>query len=113
MAYDEDLARRFGDALEGMAGISEKRMMGGICFMLNGNMIGGADQAKDGTRRFMFRVGKGNHHAGLELPGAIAMEQGGRKMSGFFFVEEEGCSDSDLRAWLSLAISHAAELPAK
>jgi len=114
MAYDEETAMRFRDAIGGMEGITEKRMMGGVCFMLNGNMIGGADlEKKSGIKRFMFRVGKDNHDAGLELPGAIPMEQGGRKMSGFFFVEEEGCNDDHLRAWLSLAIGHAAELPAK
>jgi len=104
---------RFRDAIGGMEGIAEKRMMGGVCFLLNGNMIGGADRAKNGICRFLFRVGKDNHDAGLELPGAIPMEQGGRKMSGFFFVEEEGCNIDDLTAWLSLAIGHAAELPAK
>jgi TfoX/Sxy family transcriptional regulator of competence genes len=57
MAHDEDLAARFRDGLAGMAGVSEKRMMGGVCFFLHGNMIGGADRTKSGERRFMFRVG--------------------------------------------------------
>ena len=83
MAYDEELAERFRDALGGRVGISEKRMMGGVCFLLNGNMIGGCDRTKSGERRFMFRVGKDNDEAAAELTGASPMIQGGRRMRGF------------------------------
>ena len=113
MAYDEDLAQRFRDALGGMVGISEKRMMGGICFLLNGNMIGGADRTKDGTGRFMFRVGKDNHAEALTRPGAMVMEQGGRQMRGFVFVTEEDCDTEVLGEWISLALSFVATLPPK
>ena len=113
MAYDEDLAERMRQALEGLGGITEKRMMGGICFMLNGNMIGGADRTKEGQRRFMFRVGKDNHAEALGRPGAMPMEMGGRRMSGFVFVDAEDCDDGDLRDWIALARSFVAELPAK
>jgi len=113
MAYDEVLAERFRQAVDGIAGISEKRMMGGVCFFLNGNMIGGADRAKTGERRFMFRVGKPNEAEGATLPGADPLVQGGRRLSGMFFVDEENCDDGVLKQWLSLALSHAAALPPK
>jgi TfoX/Sxy family transcriptional regulator of competence genes len=113
MAYDEELAARFRAALAGMAGISEKRMMGGVCFFLNGNMIGGADRTKTGERRFMFRVGKENEAAALALPGATILEQGGRRMSGLIFVDESLCDDEAMRRWLSPALGFVSGLPPK
>jgi len=60
VAYDEALAQRFRDTLHGVRGVSEKRMMGGLCLFVDGNMIGGVDRTKDAADRFMFRVGKEN-----------------------------------------------------
>lgn len=113
MAYDEALAARFRAALGAADGISEKRMMGGVCFLVNGNMIGGADRTKSGQGRFMFRVGKVNAPRAASLPGGEQMIQGGRKMSGFYFVPEDACSDKVMRAWLDLAFNFAAGLPPK
>ena len=113
MAYDEAISARFRAALGDRPGLSEKRMMGGLCFMINGNMIGGADRTKQGVGRFLFRVGKDNEARALTLPGAMAMEQGGRRMGGFFFVEEANCDDENLAGWVDLALSHASALPAK
>ena len=113
MAYDAQLAERLRENLDGHGELTEKRMMGGACFMLNGNMVGGADRNKNGVGRFMFRVGKENEPAALKLPGAQSMEQGGRKMSGFFFVPEEICDETVLEAWVTLALSFAKSLPPK
>ncbi len=113
MAYDELTADRFRKALGDMGNITEKRMMGGVCFMLNGNMIGGADRSKEGSRRFMFRIGKDNQADGVAMPGAVKMEQGGRMMRGFFFVKEESCDDALLQRWIDLTTGFAKELPAK
>ncbi len=113
MAYDEELAHRFRELVGGLEGLSEKRMMGGICFLVNGNMIGGADRAKTGERRFMFRVGKDNQEIAETLPGGNAMVQGGRRMSGFYFVDADDHDDQDMKEWVSLAVSHAITLPAK
>jgi len=61
MAADDQLTKRFYKALGKRKGVTEKRMMGGLCFMFNGNMVGGADRdAKTQYGRFMFRVGKDN-----------------------------------------------------
>ena len=113
MAYDEGLTAQFRNWLRPRSGISEKRMMGGVCFFLNGNMIGGADRTKEGIGRFMFRLGKARHALGESLPGAEPMIQGGRLMRGFFFVREECCEEDDLKVWLRHALQHAGSLPPK
>ncbi len=113
MAYDEELANRFRQALDGLQNIVERRMMGGICFMMNGNMLGGADKQKDGQRRFMFRVGKDNMASALQRPGAENMEVGGRRMSGFVFVDACDCDEKSLQDWIDLARSFVDTLPAK
>ena len=118
MAYDELTTQRFRDAFHGFLGsdknTEEKRMMGGICFMLNGHMVGGADQEKSsGSTRFMFRMGKDNQDVGLALPGAIPMEMGGRKMRGFFFVEEDSCDDETLALWMETTVNFVKTLPPK
>lgn len=113
MAYDEELADRFRGVLAGMDGISERRMMGGLCLMLNGNMIGGCDRTKDGVRRFMFRVGKENAAEALSRPGAEQMEMGGRTMRGFVFVGENACGEKALKDWIALSLSFVSTLPPK
>lgn len=113
MAYDEDLADRYRASLEGMVGVSEKRMMGGLCFFLNGNMVGGADREKNGAGRFMFRVGKDNEAEALSRDGACIVDLGGRRMGGLIYVAEDGCDEAALKDWLSLALSFVGPLPAK
>ena len=88
-------------------------MMGGLCFMLDGHMIGGADRTKEGEPRFMFRVGKDNDAKAAALPGANPMVQGGRRMKGFFFVNADACDDACLNAWLALATTFVRSLPPK
>ncbi len=112
MAYDHELAGRMRDALTGTGDITERRMMGGLCFFLNGNMVCGADRSKAGERRLMFRVGKGNDRA-VDLPGAVMVRLGGRPMPGFFFVDADHCDDALLSRWLDLALTHARGLPPK
>jgi len=113
VAYDEALAARFRDALGDGPDTSEKRMMGGICFFVNGNMLGGADREKTGTGRFMFRVGKDNEAEALARPGASIMEQGGRRMGGLVFVAEDACDDNALCGWVALARNFVDTLPPK
>lgn len=113
MAYDEELANKFRQAICNEDGISEKRMMGGVCFLKNGHMIGGADRSKDGQSRFMFRVGKDRHVAASKRPEAQPMMQGGRIMTGLFFVDAKTCDDAMLEEWLTVALEHASSLPPK
>lgn len=113
MPYDDACASRLRAALTGHPGISEKKMMGGLCVFLNGNMIGGVSGMKKGAPLFMFRVGKPNVEAARALPGGEAVNLGGRSMPGFFHVDGEDLDDGAFNAWLGLALSHAASLPEK
>lgn len=113
MAHDEDLARRYRACLTQGTEISEKRMMGGACFFLNGNMIGGADRRKDGSGRFMFRVGKENEAEALSREGASIVELGKKRMGGLIFVDEKLCDDTVLKDWISLALRFVGSLPPK
>jgi len=65
MAYDEKLADAWRGELAALDGVSEKKMMGGLCFLLNGNMLG---TTRDDY--FMFRVGKDNEAEALKRKGA-------------------------------------------
>lgn len=113
MAYDEQLASRYRGVLGQTKGVSEKKMMGGLCFLLNGNMIGGADRTKQGLGRFMFRVGKDSEAEALSRTGAYIVEMGGRRMGGLVFVNEGDCDDPSLRGWIELALRFVANLPPK
>ena len=109
MAYDEAYADILREALDGTPGLSEKRMFGGLCFMLNGNMLCGV--TKDGG---MFRVGKTLEPAALEIEGALPLSFTGRKMGGMVEVDDAAFENETLRATLTeLSLTNAASLPAK
>lgn len=113
MAYDDTLAQRFREGLRGRRGVSEKRMMGGLCLMVDGNMLGGVDKTKSGDDKFMFRVGKANEAAALRLPGASIVTMGGKRLGGLIFVEAEACDDRALQRWITLALGFVTSLPTK
>ena len=112
MAFDEALTRRMRAALGDSPDISEKRMMGGVCFFANGNMVSGADRSKLGEPRFMFRVGKDNDAAATQ-PQGMPMVLGDRPMPGFYFVDADRCEEQLLLRWLEVALAHARSLPPK
>ena len=108
MAYDETLAARVRRALPD-EGIEEKKMFGGLAFMLGGNMVCGI--TKDDL---MVRVGSDNHDAALERTGARRMDFAGRPMRGMVFVDAAGyTSDTDLNDWVELALAFGTSLPPK
>lgn len=109
MAYNEQHAQILRDALSDLSGVSEKRMFGGLCFLLNGNMICGVH--KDGG---MARVGKQNEVAALELDGADPLSFTGRRMGGMVDLSEAAIEDDEIReAVLALAKQFVSPLPAK
>ncbi|KAJ56725.1 hypothetical protein ACMU_07240 [Actibacterium mucosum KCTC 23349] len=109
MAYDEGLAEILRDALSDTPGISEKRMFGGLCFLLNGNMVCGVHKGGG-----MFRVGKEQEAAALAIPGAAPLSFTGRKMGGMVEVTDDGMGNDDTRgALLTLALGFAKTLPPK
>lgn len=109
MAYDETLAARLRDILSDEFGVVEKKMFGGLAFMLRGNMTVGI--TKDGL---LVRVGKENHDEFLALPHTRPMDFTGKPMKGFLYVDEQGiATDDDLRAWVDRCLAYTATLPAK
>lgn len=109
MAYEEPHAQIFRDALADVAGVTEKKMFGGLCFLLNGNMLCGVH--KDGG---MARVGKDLEAAALELDGVDPLSFTGRKMGGLVEMTEVALEDDSIReVVLSLALEFVGEMPAK
>ena len=108
MAYDEALAERVR-AIMARDGLSERKMFGGLCFMLNGNMVAGVEQ-----RGLMLRVGPERFDAALAKPGARPMDFTGRPMVGFVYVARSACeTDADLKSWLDEALGFVETLPSK
>jgi TfoX/Sxy family transcriptional regulator of competence genes len=108
MALDEDLAERMRAALDGAGAVREVRMLGGLCFMLNGNMVAGTSK-----RGLMVRVGKEQHSNALARPGAKRMEMTGRPMEGYVFVDPLPPDDRSLQKWIALAVAFVKTLPPK
>lgn len=109
MAYDEGLAELMRTDLVDMDGITEKKMFGGVAFMLNGNMLCGVHKGGG-----MFRVGKERHEAALQIDGTAPLSFTGRPMGGMVDASEEAIADDATRAALmALALENARSLPAK
>jgi hypothetical protein len=108
MAVDQDLVERMRAVLAGTGTVREVKMFGGMCFMLNGNMVAGA--SKQGL---LVRVGKDRHGEALARPGAKPMEMKGRPMEGYVFVDPPPRGAQALRDWLDLAVGFVNTLPPK
>lgn len=109
MAYDEGLAEAMRQDLADIEGISEKKMFGGLCFLLDGNMLCGVH--KGGA---MFRVGKAAEAEALAIDGAMLLGFTGRKMGGMIEVDDAGAAEEENRAaWITLAKAFVGPLPAK
>lgn len=105
---NEALAARLRKALAGRRGVTEKKMFGGVCFLLRGNMLCGTGQEK-----FMFRVGKDQDAEALARTGAKPMDITGRVMQGFIWVHPASCDARVLKRWLAMAEAYVGKLPAK
>lgn len=109
MTYDEGLAERVRGAMDHLHGVSEKKMFGGLAFMVRGHMAVGV--VKD---ELMLRVGPEACSFLMGKPHARAMDFTGRPMNGFLFVDAAGLSeDHDLDHWLGHAVEYALSLPPK
>jgi hypothetical protein len=109
MAYNETLAQRIREALGSREGIEEKKMFGGLAFMLGGNMICGVTHDD-----LMARVGAENHEEALSLRGARPMDFAGRPMKGMVFVgPDRYSSDNDLLDWVDRVLAFGTTLPPK
>lgn len=110
MAYDEITAERVRDALSKRRNVVEKPLMGGLCFMVRGNMCCSVS-ARGGL---LIRVGPTLHARALREPHVSAMKMGGRTMKGFVRVAPQGYrTDAALEAWIERSLDFVATLPAK
>ncbi|MCA9551712.1 MAG: TfoX/Sxy family protein [Myxococcales bacterium] len=110
MPYDEALAERVRVVLAGVEGVSEQKMFGGICFMVNGNMICGVTRDE-----LMVRSGKEAYAELVAMDHARPMEMGrGRVMTSMVVVDAPGIATArDLKTWVGRGLKVAAALPSK
>lgn len=109
MAFDEGLAERLREHFHEKPGYSERKMFGGLCFMLSGHMTCGIV-----GDRLMARVGPSQYAAALDRPHAREMDFTGKPMRGIVYVDAEGLDDdADLQQWVGLCEVFVRTLPPK
>jgi TfoX/Sxy family transcriptional regulator of competence genes len=109
MPYNESLAERMRIYLKSRKGLVEKKMFGGIGFMLNGNMACGIN--KDDL---IVRLGTKDYEKALNLPHVRAFNMGRGPMNGWIMISPEGyVTDKALFYWLDKGLKEAGSLPAK
>jgi hypothetical protein len=109
MAFNPELATRIRARLKTQAGITEKKMFGGLSFLLNGNMCCGVH-----GEEMIVRLDPGETDAALSRPNVRRFDLTGRPMKGWVLVAANGlASDSDLGSWVDRAAGYASSLPPK
>jgi TfoX/Sxy family transcriptional regulator of competence genes len=109
VAFEEALAGRIRDHLGGTAGLAEKRMFGGIAFLLNGNMCCGVHGDE-----VILRVDPEAAEDAVRKPHVRIFDLTGRPMRGWLLVGSDAVSsDEQLRAWIDMGVDFAGSLPAK
>ena len=109
MAYDEELHLRMQRVVAARAGVTEKKMFGGVCFLLDGKMFCGI--VKD---EMMVRVGPAAHESALAEPHVRPMDFTGKPMAGYIYVEPEGlATDQALKRWMEAGLKFVATVETK
>jgi TfoX/Sxy family transcriptional regulator of competence genes len=110
MAFDEGLAERIRSALDGEHGVTEKKLFGGVAFLLRGKMFVGIVK-----NDLMVRVGPAAYEAALKRPFSRPMDFTGKPMAGYVFVAPRGTTEDDvLEAWVRQGLKFVSTaLPAK
>ncbi len=109
MAYDEELAARIRDLLADEAGVAEKKMFGGLAFLMNGNMA----VAASGQGGLLVRVDPAESAELVETTPATEMEMRGRSMTGWLRLESGELESNELVPWVNRGVAYARSLPAK
>ena len=109
MAYDEELAARIRDLLADEAGVAEKKMFGGLAFLINGNMA----VAASGQGGLLVRVDPAESAELVETTPATEMEMRGRSMAGWLRLESAERESNELVSWVNRGVAYARSLPAK
>lgn len=108
MPFAPALADRMRAALAERTDIVEKKMFGGYCWMLNGNMLCGVE-----VGRYMLRVGRDREALALRRAGASPMDITGRPMPGFVWVDAAHAGGAKLHDWIGFAEVFVGQLPPK
>jgi len=110
MAYDEEIANRVREVVHGQRGLTEKRMFGGLAFLINGNLAVSAS-SKGGL---LLRVDPAQTESLVSEPHVGRFEMRGREMNGWLRVDAEAVtSDAALRRWVSRGVGYARSLAPK
>ncbi len=109
MAYDEALASRIRLEIAGLPELVEKKMFGGIAFMVQGNMACGVNGPD-----LIVRLGPERSDAALAQPHTRLFAMTGRPMTGWVMVAPAGCqTDQELKDWVRKGVDYALSLPKK
>jgi TfoX/Sxy family transcriptional regulator of competence genes len=108
MAYDEDLADRARAVMPADADVTERKMFGGIAFLLSGHMFAGVVGSE-----LMVRLGSESAEQALELAHVREMDFTGRPMKNMVFVQPAGLGGPELEHWVTAAADYARTLPPK
>jgi TfoX/Sxy family transcriptional regulator of competence genes len=109
MAFSEELAQRIRDVIEARDGVAERKMFGGIAWMIDGNMACGAMGDS-----LLVRLDRDDSDRILAEPHVGLMRMGERTMRGFFTVGAAGIAgDEELARWVDAGAAYAASLPPK
>jgi TfoX/Sxy family transcriptional regulator of competence genes len=109
VAYDEQLATRIRDALSESGDLAERKMFGGIAFLLHGNMVCGVV-----GDTLMLRLGPDGADAALDEPHTRPMDFTGRPSRNMVYVDPAGsATDEALQGWIDRAVAFVETLPPK
>lgn len=109
MAYDEGLAERIRECFQDRCDVVEKKMFGGLCFMVSNHMCCGIV-----GETLMARVGPINYEDCLAEEYVSEMDFTGKSMKGMIYVSAEGVEeDSELKRWVSICTDFVESLPPK
>jgi TfoX/Sxy family transcriptional regulator of competence genes len=110
MPHDEELAARIRELVAAEPGLTEKKMFGGLSFLVSGNMAVGAS----GQGGLLVRIDPAESDALVESTPARLMEMGGRSMTGWLRLDSDDVrSDEALAEWVGRGVSFARSLPPK
>jgi TfoX/Sxy family transcriptional regulator of competence genes len=108
MAYDEALANRIRELVLVEPGVAERRMFGGLAFLVDGNMAVSAS----GQGGLLLRVDPAQTESLIQQPHARRFQMRGREMNGWLHIDE-GVTPEEFRRWVEIGVSYARSLPPK
>ena len=107
MAFDPHLAQRVRDVVSARPGVTERKMFGGLAFLVDGKMFVGIRNSS-----VMARVGVERHRDALSMPHVRLMDFTGRPMKGYVYVDPPAiATDKDLTAWVLWCADYVGRLP--